>query len=173
MTDQEEFKILENHPNYAISTFGNVEHLNTARILKLSMTKCGYYYVNIKNKNGKHEFCTIHRLVALNFLENPENKSCVDHIDNNRLNNRIDNLRFATHQENGMNQKLSSNNKSGIKGVYFDKLKKKWIAQIMINRKMKYLGTFNTKDEAKTARQEYAIDAFGEYINDCENFDVT
>jgi len=123
MTDQEEFKILENHPNYAISTFGNVEHLNTARILKLSMTKCGYYYViNIKNKNGEHEFCTVHRLVALNFFLKPKNKSCVEHIDSNRLNNRIDNLRFATHQENGINQKLSSNNKSGIKEVYSTKV---------------------------------------------------
>ena len=48
------------------------------------------------------------------LLENPDNKLCVDHMDTNRLNNNIDNLRWSTSQENNRNTKLSSKNTSGI-----------------------------------------------------------
>lgn len=59
----------------------------------------------------------IHRLVAMTFIPNLENKPCIDHIDNNRLNNNVDNLRWCTYSENGMNKIKQRNNTSGIVGV--------------------------------------------------------
>ena len=60
-------------------------------------------------------------------------ESFIDHIDKDRLNNRIENLREVTHQCNLRNSKLNKNNKSGIKGVFL--FKKEWIAQIQVNKK--------------------------------------
>ena len=72
---------------------------------------------------------------AESFIANPYNKPIVDHINNNKLDNNIRNLRFVTHQENNMNRKLSSKNTSNFKGVSFSKQRNKWCAQIKINGK--------------------------------------
>lgn len=63
------------------------------------MTKNGYEEVSV-SIDGKPYTKSVHRLVAITFLENPENKPEVDHIDSNKLNNRADNLRWATREEN-------------------------------------------------------------------------
>jgi hypothetical protein len=63
---------------------------------------------------------------------------------------------------------MSKNNTSGIKGVHFDKATKKWKARIKINGKLKYLGSFDNIEDAKTARQNKAIELFGNYLNKCE-----
>ena len=63
----------------------------------------------------------MHRLVAGAFLQNPEKKKCVDHIDNNVNNNKLLNLRWATNSQNSQNAKKSKRNTSGTKGVRFSK----------------------------------------------------
>jgi hypothetical protein len=73
----------------------------------------------------------------------------VDHIDGNRLNNRIENLRPATVYENAQNQKLFKNNTSGVKGVSWNKLMNKWEANITYDGTRERLGWFNSIDEAK------------------------
>ncbi len=78
----------------------------------------------------------------------------IDHINHIRDDNRIENLRLATHKENGRNQKIRSTNKSGTTGVYFDKQKKKWRAQIMIDGKCLYLGSYYNKSDAISSRKE-------------------
>lgn len=75
------------------------------RILKPNKNKFGYYYV-VLHKNRKPKTWKIHRLVALAFIPNPENKPCIDHIDTIRTNNNIENLRWCTHSEN-MNNPIS------------------------------------------------------------------
>ena len=55
---------------------------------------------------------TIHRLIGLNFIENPNNLACIDHIDRNRLNNSIENLRWASYRDNNINR-ISVINKKG------------------------------------------------------------
>ena len=90
----------------------------------------------------------IHRLVALAFLENPDNKPKVDHIDENKANNNVKNLRWATVQENQSNQGKYKNNTSGFKGVSFNKPLNKYSAQIHINYKKQHLGYYETAEEA-------------------------
>lgn len=59
----------------------------------------GYYRVSL-SKNGVKIWHSVHRLVAIAFLPNPENKPCVNHIDNDRLNPIVNNLEWCTYQEN-------------------------------------------------------------------------
>ena len=98
------------------------------------------------------------------FLKQP----CVDHIDNTRTNNNINNLRWATFQENNFNSCLASNNTSGFKGISFHKRDKKWEAKIRVNGKKYHLGNFDNIEEAIKARQKRAKELFGEFLNECE-----
>lgn len=75
-------------------------------------------------------------------------KEIIDHIDRNKTNNRIINLREATNSENLRNAKLSSVNAVGLKGVTFYKRTGKYQAKIYIEGKRKHLGYFNTPEEA-------------------------
>ena len=87
----------------------------------------------------------------------------LDHADTVGSNNSWGNLRLATQSQNLANAVLRSDNTSGFKGVYWNKTRKKWIAQICIAGKPVYLGRFNTKEEAVSARREVAVMAFGEF----------
>jgi len=160
----EQYLNIKDFENYSISNFGNVKNNLTGRILKTSFGGDGYKIVSL-SKNGKKKNVKIHKLVSEHFLLNPENKLCVDHIDNDKTNNNFSNLRFATHQENSRNRSISSRNKSGVKGVCFDKPSQKWRAQIGINNKLVHIGLFETLEEAQIARQARANLEFGEYIN--------
>ena len=160
------FREIVGYENYKVSNFGNIMNVKTGRIIKSHSRKDGYLQISLCNIK-KYSFL-VHRLVAIAFLENPDNKRCVDHINNNRKNNHVNNLRFATHEENQMNRVLSINNSSGVKGVVFYKANQKWSAQIHINGIKKYLGFFETFEEAKQARQEKANEYFQEFTNACE-----
>lgn len=96
---------------YQVSNFGRVKGLKYTfwakkqfrtlpeRILKPNKNKSGYLYV-ILHKDRKKKTWKVHRLVALTFIPNPNNKPCVDHIDTNTINNNVENLRWCTHKEN-------------------------------------------------------------------------
>lgn len=77
----------------------------------------------------------------------------IDHIWHNRLDNRIENLRLVTVTENNRNQSKLKTNKSGVTGVHWDKKRKKWVATIWINNKIKYLGGFENIVDAITVRK--------------------
>ena len=90
----------------------------------------------------------MHRLI----LDAPDDKE-VDHINWKRYDNRKENLRVCTHQENMMNCP-SRQNYSGITGVVWDENRKLWTARITVEKKNKYLGRFEDKDEAIKTRLE-------------------
>lgn len=94
-----EWKILKENENYSINKKGEIKNNITKKILSPSINKdSGYYQIDLW-KNNKSKKYTLHRLVASNFIPNLENKPTVDHIDGNRLNNDISNLRWATYSE--------------------------------------------------------------------------
>jgi hypothetical protein len=162
----EEFKIIQEFENYSVSNLGCVKNDKTNIILKPYTTK-GYNAVKLNRKNKQYTLY-IHRLVASAFIPNPDNKLYVDHIDNNRQNNNINNLRWCTHQENQQNQKIKINNTSGYKGVYYCKWHNKWRAEICHNYKSMKLGYFERVEDAIIARYNKAKEIQGEFINECE-----
>lgn len=78
----------------------------------------------------------------------------IDHIDHVRTNNKLSNLRKVTRKQNMQNQSLRKNNSSGSVGVYFSGLRAKWWAEICIDYKTVYLGSFDSKEEATVARKK-------------------
>ena len=105
-----------------------------------------------------NEFGRLHRYL----MDCPDNL-VIDHINHNPLDNRRDNLRICTQQENDFNKSIQCNNTSGVPGVYFVKRRNKWQAQIKINRKNIFLGYYNTIEEAAEARRLAEIEYFGEF----------
>jgi len=80
----------------------------------------------------------------------------IDHVDRNKDNNRIENLRLTTRSENALNRNVQSNNKLGIKGV--SKSGKKFVAYTRVNKKTINLGYYNTPEEASKAYEDFHND---------------
>lgn len=108
----------------------------------------------------------IHRVVFERILERSlvEGEE-IDHINMNGLDNRRENLRLASHSQNGTNKKLQSNNKSGYKGVFWNTQKGKWQAKIKKDGKNNHIGFFTDKELAYKAYCEKAKELFGEFIH--------
>ena len=87
----------------------------------------------------------------------------IDHIDGNRRNNAITNLRLATPMQNTQNRKVSKISKSQLKGVY--KYKNRWVATINLNRKRYYLGMHKTKEGAHAAYCAKSIELHKDFSN--------
>ena len=92
------YKIINNFSNYEISNFGNLRNKTTKNIIKSSI-KSGYLTVSLKDDNGERKSIKIHRLVALTFIPNLENKPFIHHINFNSHDNSVDNLCWATMNE--------------------------------------------------------------------------
>lgn len=89
----------------------------------------------------------------------------IDHINGNRSDNRIDNLRQANNAENLRNRGKTASNKSGFKGVSFDKRTQKWMARIGVGYQARFLGRFDTPEAAHTAYVDAAQKLHGEFAN--------
>jgi len=89
----------------------------------------------------------------------------IDHIDGNRLNNRIENLREATQTENLQNAKKRTNNVSGIKNVHWCNQKQKWVVKLCVKGKRIYGGFFENLDDAKQVALEQRNLYYGSYAN--------
>ena len=158
----EEYAIIKGKENYAISNTGKVLNIKSQKLMKQNNDKGGYMRTHLQT----NQF-SVHRLMAISFLDNPLNKPIVDHIDGNRVNNIITNLRWATIQENNINAKMKSTNKCGVKGVCMIK-GKKWKATIRINGKNKHIGYYNTIEEATHARKDAVNKYYGEFTHESE-----
>jgi len=146
----EHWLTIDGYDNYQVSNFGRVRNCTTDRILKPGINGHGYLHV-ILYKDGKKKTHVIHHLVAQEFLDKPDGKSCVDHIDKNKLNNIVENLRWVSSSENSRNRSMHKNNTTGYKGVSFDKDQKKYRTRIYYEGKNLHLGYFDTAEDAARA----------------------
>lgn len=93
------YKTISGHESaYLIGDDGSVKNKITNKILKPVKGKGGYYHVTLCY--GKKEDCLVHRLVAIAFIKNPNNLPCVNHKDENKENNCVDNLEWCDHKYN-------------------------------------------------------------------------
>lgn len=135
----ESWKDLQGYEDrYAISNLGNIKNLKTNVVLSPWLNSNGYKSVTLR-REGKVSSLKVHQLVAINYLNHKPNgmNLVVDHINKDKLDNRVDNLRLVTQRENSSNTKRIS--KSKYTGVSFDERAKKWFAYIRIDNKFKWL----------------------------------
>ncbi len=169
-TNREIWKSINGYANYEVSCFGRVRNATTERILKPGLSSNGYLTVRI-SKNSKAKTHNIHQLVAREFLRNPFDLKCIDHIDGNKTNNNLDNLRFCSLTQNQGNRKKQENTSSIYKGVCWAKTRNKWRVQIKINDVVKHLGYFDNEKEAARTYNRAAEEHFKEFakLNQIEN----
>lgn len=104
------------------------------------------------------------RLIRMHrLLLGASDDTVIDHINQRRNDNRRSNLRFANKQQNGINRPCNKNNSLGVKGVHKKSVGKPYVANICKDGKSIYIGSFDTVDEAKAARQRKEIELFGEF----------
>lgn len=158
------WKTIEDYPNYMISNMGNVKAIkwhrgNKEKEIKPYTTYKGYLRLGLC-KNGKRKQFQIHRLVAQAFIPNPENKPYIDHINTDRTDNRVENLRWVTNKENCNNpisKKHYSNgnkNKTNIPILQFDK-------NMNFIKKWKSLADAETSLGIKNRLSEYCSEKYG------------
>jgi hypothetical protein len=116
-------------------------------------------YRNIVFNGQTHK---AHRL-AWKLVHGTWPKKLIDHINQNKDDNRLCNLRECDHQENSWNRKKQRNNTSGMKGVTWNEKNQRWVAQIKDHGVPVYLGSFKNKVDAGFAYQTYAAKMRGEY----------
>ena len=95
----ETYKEINNYNTYLISNLGNVKNKYTGKLLKLMINKDGYYKVNLY-KNKKMNTMLVHRLVAEAFINNKEQYPMINHKDENKLNNNVENLEWCNAKYN-------------------------------------------------------------------------
>jgi hypothetical protein len=141
-----EGKVIEGFPNYLIYPDGSVFSKKRNKFMKQKLDGKKHYYQVTLYKDGKHTTHSVHRLVALAHLPNHENKTCIDHINRIKTDNRLENLRWTTHSENKANVDIYSNNKIAIKNIIETEYN---TYQIHIRRyKLRYSKNCKTLEEA-------------------------
>jgi len=123
---------------------------------RFRLSKSGY--VSYSGRKDGLNNKRLHRII----MGDPEDL-VVDHINRDPLDNRRENLRIVTQQENCMNLSMRKTNKSGVSGVHWNKNRNKWVAQITYNYKIIHLGYFDNLEDATKARKDAEIKYFGEF----------
>lgn len=142
---------------YLINKNGVIINTKTNKECKAYVNSKGYMQLKLK-LNHKWETVKLHRIIALSFLENPDKKPFINHIDGNKLNNSIKNLEWVNNRENVCHGKDKINSYSKYIGVSWHKLNKKWISQIRNKGKMIFLGYYDNQEDAYKSRIKYEKD---------------
>lgn len=137
--------------------------------------KCKDYKWHLKSKTSKYveaiyngtKIALHHYILGFRY---EQDYIVVDHINHNPLDNRKENLRICTQQENIFNSSKGANNTSGIRGVTYKKADNLWVAQLMINGQTLYK-SFKSKEQAIEQRLAWEKEFYGEYQNK-EDLDI-
>ena len=158
----EELKeFLDYNPDTGIFTWKKQVAPNIKVGQKAGVMHSWTYYIIITFKNREYY---AHRLGYYMYHGIDPLEKLVDHIDGDKSNNKINNLRLASKSQNGRNRvNLPSNNTSGVIGVSWDKNKKKWRSKICRDGVQKDLGHFTNKEDAIQARKEGEKKYFGRF----------
>jgi hypothetical protein len=144
---------IQGFPNYTISRDGVVTNIKTGKVKALSLNKqTGYMYVMLY-KNEKQHNITLHRLLALHYIPNPNGLRCVDHINRKKTDNRIENLRWVTKSQNAINTDCLSHRNEENRHIYRDKFG--FSIQIQRNRMIVYRKWAKTIEEARVLRDVF------------------
>jgi hypothetical protein len=121
---------IQNYPDYLIYSDGRVYSKKRNKFLKEQTHRLGYKNIML----GAGNLFYIHRLVAIHYIPNPENLKEVDHLNRDKSDNRVENLRWINHSENCQNKGMNITNKSGHKYISYDKSRDRWVYNKTINK---------------------------------------
>ena len=159
------WKKIKNRSNYSVNENGEIRNDISGKIKSAYVCKGnGYYYVDLW-ENNKGKKMQLHRIIAEAFIPNPENKPTVDHVDGDRKNNRIDNLRWATYSEQNSrfnmhgvrSEKIYAEKENGEK-IYFNQISEaaKYFGCTISNiSQMLKKGTFGVRGKTRYYRFRY------------------
>lgn len=159
LTVYEDGRIYRDEFTKTVNQF-NYSQIQEGVFIKQTIGNNGYICFGLKNKSSKKIYSS-HRIIAEAFLKDYSEELHVDHIDGNKINNNVSNLRMLTPAENSRAfQKKRKNSASKYLGVYKKKLKTKirWVTRISFNYKIQHIGVFDTEEEAALAYNQKALE---------------
>jgi len=158
-----DFENIKNYETYGINKIGEIKDYRTGKIIPQYTNPQGYKKINLRNPNGSKCFL-VHRLVAIQFIQIDDNKPEVDHIDRNKSNNNVDNLRWSDDYQQSENRGDFKNNKTGHKYIWFEVACNSYVFCITRNKKT-HRKRFNSKKYTLEDVVKYKED----YIKKCSS----
>jgi len=148
------------HERYEASTFGRVRLANSGAIKPDSGHNQGYRSIYLDGIK-----MLVHRVIAATFLPNPDHLPQVDHIDQDKSNNNLSNLRYATYADNHYNHRGNPRASSIYRGVSWHALARKWRARITVDGVDMSLGMFDVEIDAAAAWNRVAQANHGDFYS--------
>ena len=142
---------IQGFPNYRIDRDGTITNIKTGKVKQPTLNKITGYMFVLLCSNGKPHNITLHRLIASHFIPNPNRYKCVDHINRNKLDNRIENLRWVTYSQNCINK--SNPRPEEDRNIYKDKFG--FVIQITRKGMPIYRKWSKTIEEARVLRDAF------------------